>query len=102
MRQGVDLSQRELLYPSARVKKDQLPLSVQNQRRRVLQVGEAQGVTGTEAQDGTDTPVIMTMQGQPLGDKEGVQTAVQNFRKILMDIEKQQALQREQLEGVVQ
>jgi hypothetical protein len=84
---------------------DQLPVWVQNLRAgpKVKRLAQQ-----TVVQDGNPS-VIMSVEGQPGGDgrppapdEEGVKTAVQNFRKILMDIEKQQAMQREQLEKVVQ
>jgi hypothetical protein len=87
---GVAIMQKEQVTTGLQdTQKDQLPLSLQKLRRRPVQVD-----TGADS-----LPVVMSVEDRP--DKS-VQTAVQNFRKILMDIEKQQALQREQLEKVVQ
>jgi hypothetical protein len=93
---GVAIMQKEQVTTGLQdTQKDQLPLSLQKLRRRPVQVD-----TGADSLPETEsTPVIMSVEGR---QDKSVQTAVQNFRKILMDIEKQQALQREQLEKVVQ
>jgi len=107
MRQGLYLEGgvmrgQEKLQEGQAGRDDQLPVWVQNLRAGPKVKGVAQQTVG---QDGRPS-VVMSVEEQPDGDgsppEEGVKTAVQNFRKILMDIEKQQALQREQLEKVVQ
>jgi hypothetical protein len=113
MRQGLYEGQRGVLVTGLGEKsaEESLPLWAKNLRRQGArdikaadEIPESNGGKGPTPESTGKIPVAISTgaAGDSAVDDQSVKTAVQNFRNILIDIEKQQALQRDQLKRVIQ
>lgn len=118
MRQGLYEGQRGVLVTGLGEKsaEESLPLWAKNLRRQgamntkttdtvaAESPGKVPESPGKVPESTGKVPVTISTvaAGDSTVDDQSVKTAVQNFRNILIDIEKQQALQRDQLKRVIQ
>lgn len=107
MRQGLYDGQSGGVYVTGLGAEESLPLWAKNLRRQgSMDIRAAESPSGkVPIPESTGGKVPVTISTGAAGDSvddPSVKTAVQNFRNILIDIEKQQALQRDQLKRVIQ
>jgi hypothetical protein len=109
MRQGLYEGQRGVYVTGlgAKAAEESLPLWAKNLRRQgAMDIAAAESPGGKVPIPESIGKVPVTISTGAAGDSavddQSVKTAVQNFRNILIDIEKQQALQRDQLKRVMQ
>lgn len=110
MRQGLYDGQSGGVYVTglgAKATEESLPMWAKNLRRQGAmdiraadEIPESPGGKVPTPESTGKVPVTIST-GDSVDDPS-VKTAVQNFRNILIDIEKQQALQRDQLKRVIQ